>query len=198
MNAPALPKARMNVNEFLAWTERQPDEQRYELVDGKIIAMAGDSVRHNRTKFSAARALDDAVRAAGLPCVVFVDGVGVTINDNTLRIPDVLVQCGAEPDPDALTVDAPLIVVEVVSPSSERDDIETKLVDYFSVASIHHYLIIYSEKRVIVHHQRNGRGTLDTRIARPGEDIALNPPGMTVAVAALLGPTYAGVAEAGS
>jgi Uma2 family endonuclease len=187
MNAPVLPKQRMKVDEFLAWSARQPDD-RYELVDGEVVAMTRDTVRHNRTKFAACRALDDAARAAGLACVVLIDGVGVAINDRTLRIPDVLVQCGAEPNPDALIVESPLIVVEVVSPSSERDDVETKLVDYFSVASIRHYLIVFSEKRVVVHHRRNDGGDIATRIAHDG-DIVLTPPGMAVPVVALLGPS---------
>jgi Uma2 family endonuclease len=180
-----LPKVRMKVDEFLLWSARQPDD-RYELVDGEIVAMTRDTVRHNRTKAAVWRTLDDAVRMAGLPCLVFVDGVGVAVNDRTLRIPDVLVQCGGEPDPNAMIVESPVIVVEVVSPSSERDDTDAKLVDYFSVAGIRHYLIIFSEKRVVVHHQRN-EDEIATRIAHDG-DIALNPPGMKVAVAALLGP----------
>jgi Uma2 family endonuclease len=186
MNAPVLPKVRMKVDEFLSWSQRQPDD-RYELVDGEIVAMTRDTVLHNQTKFAAARALDDAVRGARLPRVVLIDGVGIKINDKTLRIPDVLVQCGAQPDPDALIVESPLIVVEVVSPSSERDDTETKLVEYFSVASIRHYLVILSEKRVVVHHQRKDGGDITTRIAHDG-DIVLSPPGLTVAVATLLGP----------
>jgi Uma2 family endonuclease len=190
MNAPGFPKVRMKVDEFLAWSERQPDD-RYELVDGQIVAMTRDTVRHNRTKAAAWRAFDDATRAAGLSCVVLVDGVGVKINDKTLRIPDVLVQCGAEPDPDSLIIESPLIVVEVVSPSSERDDTGTKLVDYFSVASIRHYLIIFSEKRIVVHHQRSDGGKIETRIVRDG-DIALTPPGIAVPVAALFGPTIVG------
>jgi len=185
MNAPVLPKARMKVDEFLAWSARQPDD-RYELVDGEIVAMTRDTVRHNRTKAAAWRTFDDAVRAAGLRCLVLVDGVGVAIDDKTLRIPDVLVQCGAEPDPDALIIESPLIVVEVVSPSSERDDTGAKIIDYFSVASVRHYLIIFSEKRVVIHHQRD-EDEIATRIAHDG-DIALDPPGITVAVAALVGP----------
>jgi Uma2 family endonuclease len=176
----------MTVDEFFAWSERQPDD-RYELVDGEIIATTRDTVRHNRTKLAVYRALDESARAVGLPCVVLVDGVGMAINDKTLRIPDVLVQCGAEPDPDSMIIEAPLIVVEVVSPSSERDDTDTKLIDYFSVASICHYLIVFSEKGVVFHHRRNEQGALDTRIVRDG-DIALNPPGITVSVAAILGP----------
>jgi Uma2 family endonuclease len=186
MNAPGVPKVRMKVDEFLVWSARQSDD-RYELADGEIVAMTRDTVLHNQTKFAAARALDDAMRGAELPCVILIDGVGVKINDKTLRIPDVLVQCGAKPDPDALTIESPLIVVEVVSPSSERDDTETKLVEYFSIASIQHYLVILSEKRVVVHHQRNAGGDIATRIAHDG-DIVLSPPGITVATATLLGP----------
>jgi Uma2 family endonuclease len=190
MNAPGVPKVRMKVDEFLAWSERQPDD-RYELVDGEIVAMTRDTVRHNRAKFAAARSLEDAIRAAGLPCMVLIDGVGVPINDRTLRIPDVLVQCGADPDPDSLVIESPLVVVEVVSPSSERDDTDTKLVDYFSIAGIRHYLIIFSEKRVVVHHQRNEGGDITTRIAHDGE-ISLEPPGLVVPVLAMLGPSAAG------
>jgi Uma2 family endonuclease len=193
MSTTSLSRGRMEVPEFLAWSERQPDD-RYELVDGEIVAMTRDTVRHNRAKLAAYRALDDAVRAAGLPCVTLVDGVGVVVNDKTLRIPDVLVQCGAEPDPDAMIVESPLVVVEVVSPSRERDDTDFKLVDHFSVASIHHYLIVFSDRRVVVHHQRSSGGGIATRIASDG-DIALTPPGISVAVVALLGP--AGTEEVG-
>jgi Uma2 family endonuclease len=194
MNVPLIPKVRMKVEEFLVWSERQPDD-RYELVDGEIVAMTRDTVRRNLTKFAACRALDDAVRAAGLPCLVFIDGVGVAINDETLRIPDVVVHCGAGPDPRAMVIESPLIVLEVVSPSSERDDTDAKLVEYFSVASIYHYLIVFSEKRVIVHHQRNDRGTVDTGIVRDGE-IHLSPPGISVSVAAMLGPSFFGGEDA--
>jgi len=195
VNVPLSPKVRMKVDEFLVWSERQPDD-RYELIDGKIVAMTRDTVRHNRAKLAACIALRDAVRAAGLPCEVFIDGVGVAINETTLRIPDAVVQCGAEPDPMAMVIGLPLIVVEVVSPSSERDDTDAKLVEYFSVASIRHYLIVFSEKRVVVHHRRDDEGHIATRIAHHG-DINMNPPGMTVPVAALLGPSFDEDAEAG-
>lgn len=186
----SLPSVSMTVPEFLAWSERQPETDRYELVDGKVVAMTRDSVKHNRAKFRIARVLEDAVQAGGLPCVVFIDGVGLRVGDRTVRIPDVLVHCGAEPDPDALLIDSPVVVVEVVSPSSERDDIRRKFLDYFAVPSICHYLIVYTEERTVLHHRRTGEDTIDTRIVREG-DIVLDPPGMTVAVASLLGPAPA-------
>jgi len=187
MNMPAVPKTRMNVTEFLAWAEAQP-KGRFELVDGEVVAMSPERLRHNLVKLEVALALREAVRAANLPCVVFTDGVAVVINDHMTREPDASVQCGVGIDLDSMRLEAPLIVVEIVSPSSERDDSGVKLVEYLSVPSIQHYLITYPEKRIVVHHQRNGQGILATRIANPGDNIALTPPGITVSVAALLGP----------
>src|SRR5213596_3594645 len=118
MSTISLPKTRMKVPEFLAWAEAQP-RGRYELVDGEIVAMAPERVRHNLVKLAVARALQDAVRAAGLPRTVFTDGVAIVINDETTREPDASVQCGVEPNLDAVIIEAPLIVAEVSSPSSE-------------------------------------------------------------------------------
>jgi Uma2 family endonuclease len=169
MNVSLVPKMRMNVDEFLARSQRQPDD-RHELVDGEIVAMTRDTIGHNQPKGAAYVALRDAVRAAALPCQVFIDGVGVKINEKTLRIPDVVVHCGAELDLNAMIVESPVIAVEVVSPSSERDDVDTKFMDYFTV---------------VVHHERNASGKIESRIVNDG-DIALDPPGISVSVAALL------------
>jgi Uma2 family endonuclease len=190
-----LPKQRMKVTEFLAWAESQP-QRRCELVDGEIVVMAPERARHNLVKLEVAIALKDAVRAAGLPCTVFTDGVSVVIDEKTAREPDASVQCGVKRDLDSVVIDSPMIVVEVVSPSSERDDTDAKLVEYFSVASIRHYLIVFSEKRVVVHHRRDNEGHIATHIAHHG-DINMNPPGITVPVAALLGPSFDEDAEAG-
>jgi len=194
MNAPALPKQRMKVPEFLAWANEQLDS-RYELVDGEVVAMAPDRLRHNLVKLEVAVALREAVKAAGLPCTVFTDGVGVVINDETTRPPDASVQCGIKIKPNRMVLDAPLIVVEVVSPSSEQQDLGAKLIEYFSVPSIRHYLVVVPEKRAVVHYTRNDEGALSTYIGRSG-DIRLDPPGMTVSVAAMLGPELDEDAEA--
>jgi hypothetical protein len=58
--------------------------------------------------------------------------------------------------------------------------------DYFTVASVRHYLILFSEKRAVVHHERNATGKIESRIVEDG-DIALDPPGLSVSVNALLG-----------
>jgi Uma2 family endonuclease len=189
----ALPKQRMKVPEFLVWAEAQP-QGRYELVNGEVVAMAPERVRHNLVKAAVFRTLDNAVRAARLPCTVFTDGVGIVINENTIREPDASVQCGGKLNLDSMTLDAPLIVVEVASPSSERQDTHAKLPEYFSVQSIRHYLVVLPEQGVVVHYRHNDGSAIDTHIARDGA-IDLTPPGMTVPVADLLGPASAGDAS---
>jgi Uma2 family endonuclease len=174
----------MTVAEFLDWAIAQP-RGRYELVQGEVVAMAPERARHNLVKLAVARALDDAVKRAGLPCTVFTDGMTVVIDDEHAREPDAAVQCGVITDLNSLILEAPLIVVEITSPSSERDDTGDKLVEYFSVPSIQHYLIVNPTKKVVVHHARGQEGKHLTLIASSGE-INLTPPGMTVPVAELL------------
>jgi Uma2 family endonuclease len=189
MNVSLVPNVRMDVDEFLAWSERQADDHRYELVNGEVITVSPERYRHSVVKFEAAKALDAAVKAAGVPCRVLPDGPGVMINDSTMRIPDASVRCrgGAKQNPDSTVLAAPLIVLEVVSPSTERDDLGDKLVEYLSVPSIHHYLIVLPKKRAVAHHRRNDQGEWSIYIGRDG-DIVLDPPGIKVAVADLIGP----------
>jgi Uma2 family endonuclease len=190
----ALPKQRMKVSEFLAWAEAQP-QGRYELVNGEVVVMAPERVRHNLVKGAVARVLEDTVKRSSLPCMVFTQGVGIVINESTVREPDASVQCGGKLNLDSMTIDAPLIVVEVASPSSERQDTHAKLVEYFSVQSIRHYLVVLPEQGVVVHYRRNNGEAIDTRIGRDGV-IDLTPPGMTVPVTELLGLSSPGVGEA--
>lgn len=194
MNVTTLPKQRMKVPEFLEWANQQLDSN-YELVDGEVVAMAPDRTHHNLVKLEVAVALREAVKAAGLPCTVFTDGVVVVINDNTTRIPDASVQCGAKLNLKSMIV-APLIVVEVISSSSEQQDMGAKLIEYFSVPGIRHYLVVVPEKRAVVHHMRNAEGALSTYIGRNG-DLVLDPPGIKVPVTGLIGPSFDQESEAG-
>ncbi|MFZ1101930.1 MAG: Uma2 family endonuclease [Hyphomicrobiaceae bacterium] len=174
----------MTVAEFLAWASAQP-RGRYELVRGEVVAMAPERARHALIKGAVFRALGDAIERAGLPCAVFPDGMTVVIDDDHAREPDASVQCGVPVDPDSMILEAPLIVVEVISPSSERTDTDEKVVEYFSVLSIRHYLIVNPVKKMVIHHARSQGGDISRREFGSGE-IALTPPGMTVPVAELL------------
>jgi Uma2 family endonuclease len=169
----------MTADEFIAWAMQQPEGKRYELVAGEVVAMAPERVGHGRAKFRFARRLAEAIESALLPCEVFVDGVSVRVDADTIYEPDVLVRCGQRLDDTITTITDPLIVIEVVSPSSHKRDSGSKLEDYFRIPSVRHYLIVKTENQAIIHHQRDEAGAISTHIIRDGT-LRLDPPGLLV------------------
>ena len=81
---------------------------------------------------------------------------------------------------DALAAPNPVVVVEVVSPTTEAVDAVRKLEGYFQVPAIAHYLIVHPTRRVVIHHRR-ANDEIATRILKHGP-IPLNPPGLTITV----------------
>ena len=176
---------RMTAEEFLKWADTQA-EGRFELVDGQIVALAPEQIAHTRTKAAVWRALSIALEKSGLPCEAFTDGPAVVTGPHKTREPDASVQCGGVDDPTSLALDRPLIVVEVISPTSEQDDRRTKFAEYFSVATIRHYLIVDGDQRTVLHHRRSEDGSIETKTLHDGW-IDLDPPGFKVAVEDLFG-----------
>lgn len=177
-------KNRMTVQQFLEWAQAQP-QGRYELVDGEVVKMSPETARHVRVKAAVWLAIKNGIDRAKLSCESFTDGMTVVIDEHTSREPDASVQCSPV-DPDTLVLDQPVIVVEVLSPSTGRTDTGEKLADYFSVASIRHYLIVNPVKHLVIHHARSAAGTIETRIMETG-GIELSPPGMALTVEEILG-----------
>jgi len=170
---------------YRAWVAAQP-RGRFEWVDGEVVAMAPERVGHNRAKIAAFLALRAAVAAAGAPCEVFIDGITVAVGDHADYEPDVVVNCGERLDADRVDAPDPVILVEVLSPSTRGIDTGRKLIDYFLLPSVRHYLILRPNRPVIVHHERDEAGGIRTAVVATGS-ITLDPPGLTVAVSALFG-----------
>lgn len=175
----ALPKERMTVEEFLAWSGDQPG--RYELVDGEVVAQAAERVAHAETKLAVVNALAKSIRRKGLPCRALPDGVVVRVSKSTVYEPDAQVYCGPELPGDTLLVE-PIIVVEVLSPSTGKNDALGKLEGYFRLASIRHYLIVHPDRPLVIHHARGEGDVILTRIHHDGV-VTLDPPGIELELA---------------
>lgn len=178
-----LAQRKMTVDEFLAWAEGR--EGRWELYNGVPYAMPAERTGHTKVKAAVYLALLRAVRKAGLPCHVLTDGSGVRISRHVMHGPDSLVYCGPELPDDALEVPNPVILVEVVSPSTRRFDATVKRDSYFGLTSVHHYLIVDPEGPPVVHHSRQPDGTILKSEVHEGT-LALSPPGIEVSAAELL------------
>ncbi len=173
----ATAPVRMTADEFIAWAMQQPEGQRYELVAGEVVGMAPERAAHARLKGRVFGALVQAIQAAGASCEAFPDGMTVRVDADTVYEPDALLRCGSPLDDNAVEVLDPLIVVEVVSPSSAKRDSGSKLEGYFRIPSVRHYLIVTTRNLAVIHHQRDGAGSITTRIIREGA-IRLDPPGI--------------------
>jgi Uma2 family endonuclease len=169
----------MTVEEFLVWS--QGERGRYELVDGEVCAQAAERVAHAKMKGNVYVALRDAIQREGLPCRALPDGVAVRVGKSTVFEPDMQVYRGEKAPPDTLLVE-PVIVVEVLSPSSGKNDALGKLEGCFPLASIKRHLIVHPNKPLVIHRARGEDDVILTRIHREGV-VTLDPPGLELALA---------------
>ncbi len=171
---------KLTLDEFLAWSLDQEDG-RYELVDGVVYAQAAERARHAEVKHNVASLLKSGIKAAGASCYMLPDGMAVRISERTVYEPDALVYCGEKLASDAVVVTSPVIIVEVLSPGTKHIDKASKLLGYFGIASVQHYLIVDTEKELIIHHARAGDDLIETRIVGAGE-LRLDPPSIVLPI----------------
>jgi Uma2 family endonuclease len=142
----------MSVEEYLAF--EMASSTRHEYVDGEIYAMSGASVRHSQIAMNiAARAWNIA---RGERCRVHRGEVKLRI-DSIFYYPDVMVACGTRSG-DSYIEDAPCLLVEVLSPSTESTDRREKLMVYRGIASLGAYLIVDQDRRLVEHYRRDVDG----------------------------------------
>jgi Uma2 family endonuclease len=173
---------RMRREEFYLWAEAQ-SRGRFERVHGEVIAMSPERWEHALVKINVFKAIEKALAAAGSDCVTVPDGMTVEIDDDTDFEPDAAIHCGNPIPRKSLSIPNPVVVVEVISPSSARVDTRVKREMYFRVPSIQHYLIVRADRCEATHYTR-GEDDQAVLVATLSEGhLALSPPGITVEVA---------------
>lgn len=168
---------RMTVDEFVAWSEGR--EGRYELYLGEVVTSQSERISHGAVKFAISIAVRNALARISTNCRMVPDGATVRIDNRTAFEPDVTIHCGPI-DFDGVFATNPVVVFEVVSPTSLRIDTGRKFSEYFRVAAIQHYVIVQIDRRLVVHHRRNGE-TIESRILNSGA-LSLDPPGIVLQV----------------
>ncbi len=172
------PQMLLTVDEFLAGADER--EGKWELRDGIAVCMAPERLAHALTKLAAVSALAAAIRRANLPCQAVPDSIGVRLSPRSMYIPDALVYCGPRLSGDTREIPNPVLVVEVLSPSTAPYD-QVDKVAYFTLPSVMHYLILNPDTRRGIHHWRTRTGGIETGILREGA-LRLDPPGLELLV----------------
>lgn len=142
----------MTVEDYFAFEERSPI--RHEYVDGEVYAMSGVTRRHNAIAGNVYVRLRTATR--GGPCRVHMSEVKLHLG-RIIYYPDVMAACGPEPADERIE-ESPCLVVEVLSPSTERTDRHEKLDAFKRIPSLGAYLIISQEERRVDHYWRDPAG----------------------------------------
>jgi Uma2 family endonuclease len=172
----------MTVDEFLAWSVRQ-EKGKYELLDGRVIMQQSQTWGHAELRVRMYNVLSAAIARAGVPFFAAPDGLTVRISSNTAFEPDALVAPLPKPERLDLEIPNPVIVVEVLSPSSAKRDLADKLAGYFRVSSVEHYLVVDPEEREIIWHKRAGQAALEPPMSLREGTLRLDPPGIELALA---------------
>ena len=169
----------MTVEEYLPWAMAR--DGRWELIDGRPVKMPSETLDQIDVKAFAWLALKEIVSESGLDLHAVSDGATVRIGKNNANEPDALVYAGARRPGRSLEVPDPIIVVEVVSPTSGKRDRTGKRQDYFSLPSVAHYLVVDPEEQTVLHFDR-GNWQGEGRLLGMADTVGLTPPGLLLPV----------------
>jgi Uma2 family endonuclease len=176
---------RYTPEEYLA-RERASLDTKCEYVDGHIYAMAGAGFAHNQIVVNLAVALGNALR--GGPCTTLVNDMRVKVPKTVMyTYPDVVIVCDepALEDTHLDTLLNPTILIEVLSPSTERYDRGDKWAHFRQLESLRMYVLVAQDRaRVETFVRRGGEWVYGEAV---GEEAVLHlePAGCSVPLSAI-------------
>ncbi|MBS1807672.1 MAG: Uma2 family endonuclease [Acidobacteria bacterium] len=136
----AKAKTHWTVEEYLAFEKTSPVKHEY--VSGQIYAMAGTSKNHNRIALNLANSLNNKLQ--GSSCEAFAFDIKVYVNPEIYYYPDVIVACEelVDNEEENYIAENPSVLVEVISPSTQRTDRFEKMREYQFLPSLREYVLI--------------------------------------------------------
>ena len=155
-----LAERRMTVEEFLDWHDGT--DTRHELIDGVVVAMSPPSGHHSIIVGNAGYEIKRRLRS---PCRVLVEA-GLTLSNDTCIRADAAVSC--EKMSAKQLMREPVLLVEVLSPSTRRDDLGFKVPAYQELASVREIWAIDSEERSVRVWRRSGEEWINSLPVRTG------------------------------
>jgi Uma2 family endonuclease len=151
---------RVTVDEYLA--AEASSQEKHEYLRGIVFAMSGGTPEHARITMNLGGILLNALR--GRPCTVFNSNLRVRIETTDLfTYPDLTVVCGSlmTSTADKNAVTNPLVIVEVLSPSSEVYDRGAKMDHYRCLPSLKEYVLVNHAREQIEIYRKNQAGRFE-------------------------------------
>jgi Uma2 family endonuclease len=145
------PQRKYTLDEYWRLIEAFP-EYKYEFIDGDIRMMTGGSPAHAQIAANIIIALGIALRSQ--ECNVYSSDAALRLTENHLYYPDVSVSCDPSDWTRKKALEAPSVVVEVMSPSTEKLDRTEKLDAYQRYPAIQEILLVDARRCHVRHYHR--------------------------------------------
>jgi Uma2 family endonuclease len=182
VGVPVIDTGPMTVEEFYAFTDTRPDEEKWELIEGEPILNAAPSDVHQWIVRNVVVCLTNWEREIKAPWAV-LPGLGVRVSDKDRPEPDILVIPSKHRRPDGRRDRSDVIVAfEVLSPSTEGRDLGWKRKAYTSLSSLTHYIAISQDAVDVVVFARDD-GFAEKRIRSIDKVIELRSLGISLPMA---------------
>jgi Uma2 family endonuclease len=184
----------MDLDDFEELLLDKPPDEKWELINGRVVrGMVGARLSHHRIVQNVNFALRAHIRTKGLPCETFTETFWLKQRFLKLAVcPDIMVRCGAL-DRSSVSIDDPLILIEVVSPSSEDRDRGEKAAGYMRLTSLKHVCFIERDRvRIEVYDRKDDAWLPRPPIENLGESFALGAIDFSMPVADVYGDVVAG------
>jgi Uma2 family endonuclease len=163
--------------EYIAFERKaipDADTVRSEYVNGEIIAMSGASRVHNLITINISTALHSRLRGSG--CETYANEMRVSSPDTSSYFyPDVVVVCEEPRFEDDVfdTLLNPILLVEVLSPSTEAFDRGEKFAHYRHLASLQEYVLVAQDQMLVEHYRRQEKQWILTDFRTRAEMLSL-------------------------
>ena len=170
--------------EYLA--EEDKARERHDFIRGEVFAMSGGTPEHSLLAAASVGELRTALR--GRPCVVFESNMRLrNASADFSCYPDASVVCGpvAKAPDDELAIANPVLVIEVLSDSTEAYDRGTKNFEYRAFPSVKEIVFISQKKQVIEVHRRNADGQFVIQDYGAGSTIEFASVGVKIPISEL-------------
>lgn len=155
MRTKLKPEEQLTIEEFLAFTDTRPQEERWELIEGVAVLNPSPTNFHQIISMNIATALANW-KAAHATSWVPLLGIGTRVpaSVNSLPQPDVLVLEVLPSGPASPIAEGAVVLFEVLSKSNTRADQAWRLKVYGSIANCQHYVTVAQDRVRIVRHDR--------------------------------------------
>jgi Uma2 family endonuclease len=157
VGVPTIQTGPMTVEDFYAFTDARPDEEKWELIDGEPVLDAAPSFPHQLIVTNLLLALGNRRRELDAPWMV-LPGLGVRVSDTNRPEPDVLIMPYDRRSFDSHRRDCSdaIVTFEVLSPATEGRDLRWKRAAYTGIPSLTHYIVIAQDAVEMVVFARDG------------------------------------------